>query len=466
MKLLPSRRRPQESPGLTWRPMSAWSWMLGAAALVVIVAIFVTAWLLAIASHAKPGTDQANARLDAVRTGLAAGAGAGAAAGLMLAFRRQHHQEVATDLTNRDATERRITELYTKAVEQLGNEKAPVRLGGLYALERLAQDNPAQRQTIVNVICAYLRMPFAPEAPDSEAAEAPGEPEAEGKSGGISDSWRQERQVRLTAQRILADHLRIDWFEGRPAQGPVGPEFWPDMRLDLTGATLIDLNFLRVVAADARFGGATFTGTAQFYEVTFGFSSFSAAKFIHDAAFSRASFVGRADFSKANFAGRSWFSGASFGGDADFSDASFSGDTTFLQAHFDETAEFQPATFSGNALFAGATFDGSAWFSSSTFSQRAEFGHATFAGDVTFQGVIFGGATTFAGATFGDGSDRLPFRDTRVQVPSAQHAWPAGWRPMRNRKGEYVLARVKGAPQEAQQGSAVPGPPHSGQPSV
>ena len=141
--------------------MSAWSWMLAAAAAVVITAFIVTTWLLAIAGHAKPGTDQANSRLDAVRTGLAAGAGAGAAVGLMLAFRRQHHQEIATDLTDRDATERRITELYTKAVEQLGSDKAPVRLGGLYALERLAQDNPAQRQTIVNVICAYLRMPFS-----------------------------------------------------------------------------------------------------------------------------------------------------------------------------------------------------------------------------------------------------------------------------------------------------------------
>ena len=182
----------------------------------MITAFVVTTWLLAIASHAKPGTDQANARLDAVRTGLAAGAGAGAAVGLMLAFRRQHHQEIATDLTDRDATERRITELYTKAVEQLGNDKAPVRLGGLYALERLAQDNPAHRQTIVNVICAYLRMPFSPTAPASkpepEATEAPEEPaaETETRTDGTGDTWQQERQVRLTAQRILAEHLRDD----------------------------------------------------------------------------------------------------------------------------------------------------------------------------------------------------------------------------------------------------------------
>jgi uncharacterized protein YjbI with pentapeptide repeats len=448
---LPSRRRPEESPGLTWRPISAWWWMLAAAAAVVIVALIVTVWLLAIASGAKAGTDRANSRLDAVRTGLAAGAGAGAAVGLMLAFRRQYHQEVATDLTNRDATERRITELYTKAVEQLGNDKAPVRLGGLYALERLAQDNPAQRQTIVNVICAYLRMPFAPEAPgeprDPLDAGALEEPETGGKPARMSDTWQQERQVRLTAQRILADHLRIDWFEGQPAPGPVGPEFWPEMRLDLTGATLIDLNFYRVVAADARFAGATFIGTAQFYEATFGGSSFQAAKFTREAAFSRASFKGHADFSKAAFAGKSWFSQAAFGRDANFNDATFAGDAMFYGTYFTDTAEFQPTTFSGDAMFVMARFEGGAWFSSATFARSASFSQAAFPGDVTFQGVTFGGTTNFAGATFGDGTSRLPFRETRVLVPTAKHVWPEGWRIMPNRKDEYLLARAKGVNQ-------------------
>ena len=94
---LPNGGRAHEGARPAWRPMSAWWWMLAAFAAVVITAFIVTTWLLAIAGHAKPGTDQANARLDAVRTGLAAGAGAGAAVGLMLAFRRQHHQEIATD---------------------------------------------------------------------------------------------------------------------------------------------------------------------------------------------------------------------------------------------------------------------------------------------------------------------------------------------------------------------------------
>ena len=297
--------------------------MLAAAAAVVITAFVVTTWLLAIASHAKPGTDRANSRLDAVRTGLAAGAGAGAAVGLMLAFRRQHHQEIATDLTDRDATERRITELYTKAVEQLGNDKAPVRLGGLYALERLAQDNPAHRQTIVNVICAYLRMPFSPTAPTSkpepEATEDPGErdTETETRTDGIGDTWQQERQVRLTAQRILAEHLRDDRAKDQRSTDPPSARFWPGIRLDLAGATLIDFNLENGVMADARFGGATFSGDAWFGGATFtGDAGFDGATFSGDAWFGGATFSGDAWFGEATFSGDAWFGGATFTGDA------------------------------------------------------------------------------------------------------------------------------------------------------
>ena len=51
--------------------------MLAAVAAVVIVAFVVTMWLLTIASGAKPGTERASSRLDAVRTGVAAGSESG-----------------------------------------------------------------------------------------------------------------------------------------------------------------------------------------------------------------------------------------------------------------------------------------------------------------------------------------------------------------------------------------------------
>src|SRR6185437_11200917 len=102
-----------------------------------------------------------------------------------LVFRR-HHEEIAIVLSGFDATERHITELYTTAVEQLGSDQPSIRSSGLYALELLAQDNPAHRQATVNVMCAYLRMPFPPAAPasllESGAGEGREEPGAESET--------------------------------------------------------------------------------------------------------------------------------------------------------------------------------------------------------------------------------------------------------------------------------------------
>ena len=394
---LPSRRQAQDGSLTAWQPMPAWSWMLAAVA-VLIVTAGVIIWLLAIAGGAKPGSDRANSRLDAVRTGLAAGAAVGAAAGLFLAFRRQHHQEVATKSSDHDAIERRITELYTKAVEQLGSDKAPVRLGGLYALERLAQDNPAHRQTIVNVICAYLRMPFSPTAPTGtpeqeaiEAREVAGT-EAETSTVTPGDTWQQERQVRLTAQRILAGHLRDDRAKERSIDRPT-PQFWPGIRLDLAGATLIDFNLVNGVMADVNFTGATLSGGAWFDGATFS-----------RAWFDGVTFDGEANFQGATFNGGVRFVEAAFNGDGSFREATFSGGVRFVQAAFNGEVEFGEATFSGGALFGGATFRGGALFRKATFSGDAGFVQATFSRGARFDGASFGGGTLFRGATFGDGT--------------------------------------------------------------
>jgi hypothetical protein len=53
--------------------------------------------------------------------------------------------------------ESQITERFTRAVEQLGHEKTPVKVGGIYALERIARDSPADHGPIVEVLTAYLR---------------------------------------------------------------------------------------------------------------------------------------------------------------------------------------------------------------------------------------------------------------------------------------------------------------------
>ncbi|TDB83358.1 pentapeptide repeat-containing protein [Actinomadura sp. KC216] len=50
-----------------------------------------------------------------------------------------------------------VTDRYTKAVEQLGSSKREVRIGAIYALERIAADSPRDHLTIRDVLAAFVR---------------------------------------------------------------------------------------------------------------------------------------------------------------------------------------------------------------------------------------------------------------------------------------------------------------------
>ncbi|MFE2601052.1 pentapeptide repeat-containing protein [Streptomyces sp. NPDC059396] len=53
--------------------------------------------------------------------------------------------------------EAQITDRYTAAVNNLGDDTTDVRLGGIYALQRIMQDSPRDQPTIANVLAAYIR---------------------------------------------------------------------------------------------------------------------------------------------------------------------------------------------------------------------------------------------------------------------------------------------------------------------
>jgi hypothetical protein len=55
-----------------------------------------------------------------------------------------------------------LTERFGRAADQIGSEQAAVRLAGVYAMAKLADDWAEERQTCIDVLCAYLRMPYTP----------------------------------------------------------------------------------------------------------------------------------------------------------------------------------------------------------------------------------------------------------------------------------------------------------------
>jgi hypothetical protein len=207
-----------------------------------------------------------------------------------LGERTQIHQEY-------DASERQITELYVKAADQLGSDRAPVRLAGMHALERLANTHPAHRQAIVDVICAYLRMPMPAGGGSPPAGQ---ELPASSRRPPAPDP-PEERQVRLVAQRILERHLRRTHGDssGSPQAGEV---YWPGISLDLTGALLTAFTLAGALVDKVVFTEATFVGTASF---------------------DRATFAGEAWFNDVRFVGEVWFDGAAFARLAAFDDAVF-----------------------------------------------------------------------------------------------------------------------------------------------
>ncbi|MEU9742886.1 pentapeptide repeat-containing protein [Micromonospora chersina] len=391
-------------------------------AVLLLFALVVGPWLLT--RHPQQGLtaeQELKAKNDVRATLVQALAGLAVAGGLVVTYRTFQHNRIEQDRNYQLRQAEQVNEFYAKAVEQLGHEEAPVRLGALYSLARLAQANPHQRQTVVDVMCAYLRMPYAPPGAPKSFSAAKRDP-------------AQELQVRLTAQRLLADHLRVPLgVSDKDAQEvPPTPDesFWPGISLDLTGAVLINFSLNEASIQSAAFMEATFSGLAMFDGVTFTANVvFSDATFTDNATFYNAAFNGAAWFRDTSFNGKwSFFGGATFAGGAAFTDATFAGEATFGGATFTGAtgytgaAEFHRATFSRDADFGHATF-ANAWFSEAIFSGDARFTRATFQGNAGF------GGATFSSTPLCDAAQVLHLDDPDLNKGGndARRVWPNGW---------------------------------------
>ncbi|MEU6274178.1 pentapeptide repeat-containing protein [Streptomyces populi] len=73
--------------------------------------------------------------------------------------------------------EGQITDRYTAAINNLGNSSADVRLGGIYALQRIMNDSPRDQASIVDALSAYIRTHSRPAG--RQSAGYSGRPEAD-----------------------------------------------------------------------------------------------------------------------------------------------------------------------------------------------------------------------------------------------------------------------------------------------
>ena len=326
----------QQTKFMTWFE-KAFPWLLvGGAALGLVLMIFLPV-IFFQEKTAEQLLAQSNLRLALLYTtgGVIAALGlletyrkntndrAKANADIKAALKNQEHQaevlkEQIRQFDENAFKERKAErrERYTKAVEQLGDEKSPIRMGGVYTLVGLVDEWLEEKslsdderfkegQVIINNLCAYIRSPFTLTSHYNELSNPTPTPEGiykDKKEKFYADkaTLDSESDVRLSIIKEIHDRI----------QGPDKntPGAWSDFEYDFSGSTFfypIDLTN-SYYAKPINFSSSTYKGWANFSRSTYeGWANFSRSTYQGEADFSRSIFYSETYFGKDKYSNSS-----------------------------------------------------------------------------------------------------------------------------------------------------------------
>jgi hypothetical protein len=158
-----------------------------------------------------------------------------------------------------------FTDRYSRAVQQLGSDQLSVRLGGIYALERLAQDSSFDRHAVTEVLGALIRgsIPVAERGGDPTAAA-----DAQAAVKVLGRTWATKRPIRadLTGARLCGADLRgLNLRGARLVDADLSMSQMQNTNLkeaDLSGADLRGAVLDGAVLSKARLDGADIRGAS------------------------------------------------------------------------------------------------------------------------------------------------------------------------------------------------------------
>ena len=307
---------------------------------------------------------------------------------------------------------------YTKAVEQLANEKAAVRLGGIYTLVGLVdewladntlelEERQKEGQVIINNLCAYIRSPFLL-AMNRDIFEVDDIPEEFSEKFLLDQAeFQEEQEVRQTIFNEISLRVERNTSSTSLPEKPV----WESLTFDFSRSTIFypldEINFM-----NANFSDSKFIGEANFrFSKFWGESKFNKSSFCGYADFCGSQFQGPAKFLHSTFQENTWFNGAKFKNSAifggstffqitEFLEALFHGETNFSGVDFFNTTFFSNTKFLKDTDFSGTIFHEILFFAGAHFDKYSDFYKTTFLGDATFFKTEFVIPTTFNNAQF------------------------------------------------------------------
>ena len=153
-----------------------------------------------------------------------------------------------------------ITDRYNAAITNLGSSSVDVRLGGIYALQRIMQDSVRDQSTVVAVLCAFVR-DHSTTATSSTAGHPPTDIQAALTVVATRDPTRDTPAtvVDLTNAYLFGAYLSDAKFADAHLRGVnLVRAYMP--RADLTGADLLGVVLARAYMPRAHLSGAHLSG--------------------------------------------------------------------------------------------------------------------------------------------------------------------------------------------------------------
>ena len=347
--------------------------------------------------------------------------GAIAVVGLIETFRRNNNEKLKNDQEKEknDKDHRRQVraerrERYTTAIEQLGDDKAPIRTGGVYTLvglvdewleeESLSEEERLKEgQVIINNLCAYIRSPFTLASQYDFLSQNRQKSKNKFKkfirkniqrNFYISKAKLQaEADIRLSIIKEIHDRLQ------EPEEN--APGTWSDFEYDFSGSTFfypVDLT-KSYYKKTVNFGGSTYHNEADFSESTYhNEADFHGSTYHNEADFHGSTYHRGADFSESTYHRGAYFGGSTYQW-ADFHSSTYYRWVYFGGSTYHNEADFHGSTYHRRADFHGSTYQ-RAYFSDSAYHRWANFHGSTYTGWADFSNSIYENWTDFNESIF------------------------------------------------------------------
>ena len=165
------------------------------------------------------------------------------------------------DRQSQTAQQSLVNERYQKGAEMLGSDVLSVRLGGIYALERLAREHPGEyHMQIIRLFCAFVRNPTEESREDIEKTKIETvegmEERGEGKHKLPEDVREIARVIQERTNKQIEMEQQVEYRLDLYGANLVGA--------DLGGANLCRASLVRAKLRNAFLGGADLTGALLF----------------------------------------------------------------------------------------------------------------------------------------------------------------------------------------------------------